>query len=108
MNDSDPSNWSIRTNSRSEGDLRLRIVDVPGWHAEVDGRPVPIKKFAGLMMSVAVPAGSHQVRVYWPARFTEGLVLAAVAVIILIAACLVTMYRRSPTASIHQAPEDGI
>ena len=84
------------TNSRSAGDLRLRIVNVPGWHAEVDGRSVPIKKFAGLMMSVAIPPGSHEVRVsYWPTRFTEGLVLAAIAVLIVIAACAVSIHRRT-------------
>ena len=96
VNDSDPSNWSLRTNSRSAGDLRLRIVDVPGWHVEVDGRAVPIKKFAGLMMSVAIPPGSHEVRIsYWPMRFTEGLVLAAIAVLIVISACAVAIYRRT-------------
>jgi len=92
---SDPAHWSIRTESQSPGSLRLRLVDVPGWHAEIDGHPVDIQKFDGLMMSVRVPAGSHEVQLsYWPSRFTEGIALAVLAVAIMIVALIAGVYRK--------------
>ena len=62
--------------------LRLRLTDVPGWHASIDGRPVPLQSFAGVMLQIEVPAGRHTIELYyWPATFTAGLVLAGCAVV---------------------------
>ena len=41
--------------------LRLRLTDVPGWHATIDGRPVPLQRFAGVMLQMEVPAGHHTI-----------------------------------------------
>jgi uncharacterized membrane protein YfhO len=88
------SEWKLTTHATEPQALRLRLTDVPGWHASVDGRSVPIQRFAGVMLQVVVPAGRHQVRLtYWPSRFTLGIVLAAGAAVGLLSA-LVLDHRR--------------
>ncbi len=53
---------------------------MPGWHATIDGRPLALKRYAGVLLEARVPPGRHTVVVrYWPETFTEGLVLAGAA-----------------------------
>ncbi len=78
----DPASWRLGTNSSRPSVLRLRLTDVPGWNATVDGRPVPLDRFAGTMLQLEVPAGRHLIELdYWPTAFTVGLILAGCAVI---------------------------
>jgi hypothetical protein len=52
----------------------------PGWHAWLDGAPVPLLRAYGLFMAVAVPEGTHQVEFrYEPASFRPGLFLSLLA-----------------------------
>lgn len=82
-----PSSWKLRTDATSPQVLRLRLTDVPGWRASIDGRTVPLQDFAGVMLQLNVPAGRHTVELnYWPASFTIGLVLAGCAVLGLVGA----------------------
>ncbi len=97
-----PASWKLVTDAHSRQVLRLRLSDVPGWHASIDGRPVPLERFAGVMLQLEVPPGHHLVELnYWPARFTEGLVLALCAVVGLLAAFTVGWVRgrRRPVAT---------
>jgi hypothetical protein len=48
----------------------------PGWHAEVDGEPVPIVRTNYLVRGVAVPSGAHSLRFTYR---TPGLVAGALA-----------------------------
>jgi hypothetical protein len=90
----DPASWKLHTDADSPQVLRLRLTGVPGWHASIDGRPVPLEHFAGLMLQVEVPAGHHTIELYyWPATFTIGLVLAGCAVLGLAGAFAVTWNR---------------
>ncbi len=90
----DPSSWKLHSDADSPQVLRLRLTDVPGWHASIDGRPVPLQRFAGLMLQLEVPAGRHTIELYyWPATFTIGLVLAGCAVLGLAGAFAVTWNR---------------
>ena len=74
-----PAAWRIVTDADSPQVLRLRLTDVPGWHASVDGRQVALARFAGVMLQARIPPGRHVVELtYWPESFTAGLVLAAV------------------------------
>ena len=74
----DPASWKLVTHTAATQVLRLRLTDVPGWHATIDGRSVTLRPFAGVMLQVDVPAGHHTVVLrYWPARFTAGIILAA-------------------------------
>ncbi len=59
------SSWSPDrielTSQGPAGTLVLSEVMYPGWQAWVDGVPQPIVTYAGLLRSLALPAGSHQV-----------------------------------------------
>jgi hypothetical protein len=88
------ASWKVITDAGQAKVLRLRLTDVPGWHATVDGRPVPLESFAGVMLQMKVPAGRHTVELYyWPATFTAGLVLAGCALIGLLFAFIVAVVR---------------
>ena len=90
-----PASWKLTTDAHSPQVLRLRLTDVPGWHASIDGRPVTLRRFAGVMLQVEVPPGRHTVELrYWPAAFTVGIILASGAVVGLLVAFAVRWERR--------------
>ena len=41
--------------------LRIRVPDLPGWHATIDGRALLTTRFAGLMLQAPIPPGRHSV-----------------------------------------------
>jgi hypothetical protein len=82
-----PASWNLATDAADPQVLRLRLTDVPGWHASIDGRPALLRRFAGVMLQVEVPAGRHTVELsYWPTTFSVGIVLASCSAIGLLAA----------------------
>jgi Bacterial membrane protein YfhO len=93
----DAASWKVVTNSTQPQLLRLRLTDVPGWNATIDGRPLTLRSWAhGLMLEAPIPAGAHTVELhYWPEAFTVGLVLAAAVVLGLTVALVVP--RRRPS-----------
>ncbi|MGD0881415.1 MAG: YfhO family protein [Acidimicrobiales bacterium] len=100
----DPNSWTVTTRAPYAQVLRLRLTGVPGWHATVDGRPLALETFDGIMLQAVVPPGVHHVDVtYWPTRFTLGLVLASVAVALSIVALawptVARRLRRPPDAA---------
>jgi uncharacterized membrane protein YfhO len=53
---------------------------VPGWHATIDGKPLSLQPFSGIMFQANIPPGRHTIELhYWPESFTIGIVLAACA-----------------------------
>jgi hypothetical protein len=67
------------------GEVVLSDVYYPGWSAEVDGRPAPIREAYGALRGVPVPAGAHTIRMHYrPLLVTLGTVLTLVALL----ACL--------------------
>ena len=93
--DPNPAKWTVATSGSRPQVLRLRLTDVPGWTATIDGRPLTLHRYAGVMLQVRVPPGRHTVELtYWPETFTLGLVLAACSLIGLIIANIVTTIRR--------------
>ena len=91
----DPTRWKLVTHSTKPSVLRLRLTDLPGWHATVDGRALPLVSFSGVMMQARVPAGTHTIELhYWPETFSAGIALAAVAVVGLAAMLIVGRLRR--------------
>ena len=77
-----PSSWRMVTNAPKPSVLRLRLTDVPGWRATVDGKPVAVDSFARVMLQVPIPPGRHVVELrFWPKAFSVGLLLAFCAVL---------------------------
>jgi Bacterial membrane protein YfhO len=73
----DPGTWKMVTNGDRQSVLRLRLTDVPGWRATIDGKPVNVSSFARVMLQVRVPPGRHVVELrYWPKTLSIGIVLA--------------------------------
>ncbi len=90
----DPATWKMETNASSPQALRIRLTSAPGWHATIDGRPLPLRPFAGVMLQAAIPPGHHVVELhYWPGAFTFGIVLAALSAAFLLALVIVERYR---------------
>ena len=74
----DPATWHLTTRSATAQVVRLRLTDVPGWHASIDGRPLRLVRWDGVMLQAVVPPGAHRVAVWYrPAAFDLGIVLAA-------------------------------
>lgn len=72
-----PRTWRLTVTSSTPQVLRLRLTDVPGWNASIDGCPLKLKRFSGVMLQAKIPSGNHVVTVdYWPPAFTIGLVVA--------------------------------
>ena len=81
-----PSSWRITTMARSNQLLRLRLTDEPGWHATIDGHPLPLTAYDEVMMQAHIPPGHHVIEVqYWPPLFTVGMVLAGCCAVLLLA-----------------------
>jgi uncharacterized membrane protein YfhO len=65
------------THGNTQSVLRLRLSNVPGWHATIDGKQVDLTPFAGVMLQVRVPPGRHVVALhYWPSTFPIGILVA--------------------------------
>jgi|GEM_PF-579889 len=93
--DPDPAKWKMVTSSTTPQVLRLRLNNVPGWHASIDGRPLQLRPFAGIMLQADIPPGHHVIELhYWPATFSIGIVLAACSLAGLSAALIVGGLRR--------------
>ena len=80
-----PSSLRITLSARSQQVLRLRLTDEPGWHATIDGRPLALEPYAGVMLQARIPAGSHVIALsYWPTLFTVGLLMAGICVLLFV------------------------
>jgi hypothetical protein len=87
--------WRVVTRASTPQVLRLRLTDVPGWHATIDGHPLPLEQFSGIMLQARIPPGHHVIDLhYWPATFSVGIVLAGISAIGLAVASLVGWRRR--------------
>jgi hypothetical protein len=89
-----PTTWRIKVTATRASLLELRISNVPGWQAEIDGRPLHLVPFDNAMLEANVPSGHYVVTLrYWPKAFSIGLVLAATAVLLLAGALIVAALR---------------
>ncbi len=68
----------------------------PGWRATVDGRPAPVLEVDLGALGVPLPAGRHQVKLwFWPRLLTAGLLLATATMAGLLLAGFVSRRRVS-------------
>ena len=56
-----PNGWRMVTHGDRGSVLRLRLTNVPGWRATIDGKQVDVDPFARTMLQVRVPPGRHVV-----------------------------------------------
>ena len=90
-----PSQWRIKTASDSPQVLRLHLTAAPGWSATIDGRPLALQTYAGMMLQARIPAGRHTINLrYWPKTLTLGIVLALLSAAGLIVVLFVSSRRR--------------
>jgi len=82
--------------ARARGQLVLLDSFYPGWRAEVDGRNTEIRPANAAFRAVPVGPGLHEVRFsYRPTSVIAGGAISLVALVILVAACVI---RRKPSA----------
>jgi len=96
----EPTTWRLHTDAPGPTVLRLRVTAVPGWSATVDGRVLPLTRYAGIMLQARLDPGSHVVVLqYRPAAFVAGMWVAGAAVVVLGAALLVDRRGRRLTGA---------
>jgi hypothetical protein len=85
--------WKLVTHGSSPQVLRLRLTDVPGWHASIDGKPLKLTRYDRIMFQAKVPSGTHLVELhYWPDALNAGIVIFGTTAVALLT--LVTFGRR--------------
>jgi len=91
----DPASWKLETHAGTASVLRLRLTDVPGWHGTIDGKPLTLERFSGVMLQALIPAGAHTVELHYrPLAFSAGIVLAICSAAGLVVALTVSRQRR--------------
>lgn len=79
------------------GYLVLSDTDYPGWHATVDGAPVPILRANGLIRAVYLTPGDHRVDfIFRPTSLTRGLACSGAALALWLAAWMAASRLRRP------------
>jgi uncharacterized membrane protein YfhO len=92
---------TLDVRARAPGQLVLLDTFYPGWHADVDGRAMPIRPADGAFRAVAVDAGRHHVRFYYrPASVLAGGVISIVGAVALAAFLLIAGARRRRAESV--------
>ncbi len=104
------SSWKLTTRAGTPQVLRLRLTDVPGWHASIDGKPLKLLRFNGAMFEAKVSAGQHTVELhYWPDTFTLGIAVAVGTAVLLLIALVFggRRFRRSRRPTTVQPAQPG-
>ncbi len=96
MTRDEPDVVEIQVTLASDGYLILLDTWYPGWQATVDDVATPIYRANYLVRAIFVPAGTHTVRFeYRPYTFLVGLQLAALAMLAIVGAAMVTLLKRT-------------
>jgi hypothetical protein len=90
-----PTTWNLSTKSTASSILRLRLTDVPGWNATIDGKPLRLEDWDGVMLQARVPPGPHVIELhYWPRALSLGIIWAVVSVVGLSGLLLIAYVRQ--------------
>jgi hypothetical protein len=95
-----PASLRLVTDSGAPEVLRLRVTALPGWHATIDGRSLPLEHWAaGAMLEARLPAGDHVIELrYWPGLFSAGLLIAGAVLVGFVAVLALALVRRGARA----------
>ncbi len=75
----------IRIEAEGPGRLVLSEIFYPGWQARADGQPVAIEPFDGLLRSVRISEGKHQIEfIYLPEKVFAGVGLSLLSILLCI------------------------
>jgi hypothetical protein len=87
ITESRPNRVSLSLNASSAGLVILKDSHYPGWTARVDGRPAKVLRVNGMVRGVFLDQpGEHRVQfTYQPRSFRDGLCLAGVSLLFLLA-----------------------
>jgi hypothetical protein len=90
-----PERLSIEAHARRPGLVVLTDLAYPGWRAEVDGHPAPLRRVDYLLRGVSIPAGTHSVEMtYEPASWRAGWIVSLVTALGLAGAVAWELRRR--------------
>jgi len=82
-----PGHWLVAWESPHPATLVVAETWDPGWRAALDGRPAPVEAIDGVLLGVAVPAGSgHLSLVYRPQGIVWGAALSLAGLAVCLAA----------------------
>jgi hypothetical protein len=85
---STPERWHARVSLAQPGYVLQREALYPGWRARVDGRDVPVLRADSLYRAVAVPAGDHDVELYFDSSaLKRGALISLAGLFVIIVAC---------------------
>jgi hypothetical protein len=91
--------YALTVSDTTSTTLIARVTYVPGWHASIDGRPATLHPYDDVMQSLTLPAGRHEIRLWYePRTLFDGGVVAVVAALGLVAFGFIC-YRRGRTRS---------
>jgi hypothetical protein len=77
---SSPNSVAVQVRASAARYLVMTDTDFPGWHATIDGKPVPIERADYLFRAVAVPPGVHLVEWHYaPDSLAVGAIVTAMA-----------------------------
>jgi hypothetical protein len=67
----------------------------PDWHATVDGKPAPVHRADYTLLSVVLPPGAHDVRLWFASSaYARGKLVTAVALLITLGLLALPLWRR--------------
>ncbi len=88
------------------GLLVISDANYPGWHATLDGSPVPVLTGDAVFRAVWIPAGAHHIHMQFePAALPWALLLAALAIAVTIGLVTIDIKRRSNRVGKEQSHE---
>jgi len=98
--------WRLVVDVAHPQELRLRLTDVPGWHATIDGHSLSLEPYAGVMLQAQIPPGHHVIELsYWPTAFTVGIALAVLSALALVLYPFLGLVFRRRLSRNHRSPD---
>jgi hypothetical protein len=96
--DWDPGRMHVTLAGRSDSTTYLLVSEnwYPDWHAEVDGKPTTPLRADHTLLSVELPPGARDVRLYFAsATYAKGRLITWIALAIALSLCLAPIWKRN-------------